>query len=108
MTKMNESEHLDASPTGKRGPFEEMVLHHYRCLPIIDRLDEYQHFKEQLRTMRALSSEFNAARIAMEMGLFCRLADYEKRIGMPRGLMPQSDGKGGIEPEAVVPEDWLS
>lgn len=56
---------------------------------------------------RALSSEFNAARFAMEMGLYCRLADYEQRLGMPRGLMPKPDGKGGIEPEAVMPEEWL-
>lgn len=107
MTEMYESEPFDASSMGKHDPFEEMVLHHYRSLPIINRLDEYEHFREQLKMMRALSTAFNAARFAMEMGLFCRLADYEKRIGMPRGLMPKPDGKGGIEPEKVVPEEWL-
>lgn len=88
-------------------PFEDRVLEHYASLPVIERLDEYIHFRTQLKAMRARSTELNAARFAMEMGLYFRLADYEARIGVPQGAMPLPDGEGGVVPETAIPVGWL-
>lgn len=76
------------------------------ALPRITRLDEYMHFREQLEQMRARSIEFNPARFAMEMAVYSILMEYEESLGLPTRDMPKPDGKGGVEPEAVVPEDW--
>ncbi|WP_299847723.1 hypothetical protein [uncultured Roseovarius sp.] len=76
------------------------------ALLAITRLDEYMHFREQLEQMRARGGEFNLARFALEIAVYSVLMDYEESLGLPTRDIPKPDGKGGIEPETVVPEEW--
>ena len=40
------------------------------------------------------------------MAVYSILMEDEEGLGLPTRVMPKPDGKGGIEPEAVVPEGW--
>ena len=102
------NEKSEADPTDSSYElFMAIAERELMALPKITRLDEYMHFRDQLEQMRARSFEFNPARFAMEMAVLTILMEYEQRLGLPIRLMPKPDGKGGVEPEAVVPEEWL-
>lgn len=87
-------------------PFINVASDEFLSLPEITTLDDYLHFRDQLETMRARSTNFIPARFAMEIALLARLNEYDERIGLPRFPMPDPDGKGGIKPVSIVPVSW--
>ena len=103
---MNETYESDATDSSS-DLFMLTAERELTALPKITRLDEYMHFRDQLEQMRAHSINFNPARFGMEMAVLTILMEYEESLGLPTRDMPKPDGKGGVEPEAVVPEEWL-
>lgn len=80
----------------------DMIMQEYESLPPIDRLDEYQHFETQLKLMRKRSlAGHNTARFAMELGVFLRLSEYCKKIGVPDPRMPS--GHDAEDDRIVLP-----
>lgn len=79
----------------------------YMALPEIRCLDEYTHFRGQLKSMRARGGEFITERFGMEFALLMRINEFDRRIGVPEYPMPGSDGEGGLIELSVIPEGWL-
>lgn len=78
----------------------------YESLPVIETLDDYTHFYEQLKLMRAKSEVFYPRRFAMELAVWLRLAEYDRKVGLPECDMPLGDGKGGLVERSPVPDAW--
>lgn len=104
MHRIYESRPLDSSSE----LFMATMIREIQALPKITFLDEYMHFRTQLEEMRARYIEFDPARFAIEMAVYSILMEYEEGLGLPARVMPKPDGKGGIEPEVVVLNEWLS
>ena len=95
-------------PNAIEDPLELSILAEYESLPVVKTLDDYGHFYDQLKAMRARSTEYIPARFAMEFALLLRLNEYDEKIGMPPCEMPLGNGNGGLVDFSPVPAAWLS
>lgn len=89
-------------------PFLDALRAELAGIPEIATLDDYSHYFEQLKHMRARNTgEYVEGRFAMEMAVHLRLMEWEERVGLPYCTMPKSDGRGGLVAPSPIPPDWL-
>ena len=84
----------------------ERLVRECQDVPEITRLDEYAHFYDQLKAMRARGGPYIRERFLMEVAVLLRLHEYEGKLGMPPCEMPLADGSGGLVEVSPVPEEW--
>jgi len=70
-------------------PLEVEIYADFLTLPEIRYLDDYMHFEEQLRRMRARNDgRFVIERFSLESALLMRLNEYDEKVGLPLLEMP--------------------